>query len=303
MYTGMQVAAYADTHILVRKHDSDGRAETAFQVLDDASSRVSEVADMLGLDAAVAERLLQEARDDVAASATAAASAHSAVHGTSNDEVATGVAACAPAVVDEVASSAALEDTAGYAVQPEQGTRVEAAAMTTAHVGTARRDSPSVGVRDSSDHARTADNALAANDAAPASQLRPGSIGQAISAPGPAQRDAAVAAVGQQSTDAALQQSMDSGLDTAEQSEVGRLDVHGAPHEGSAQAEDVVAAGKPDATPRVAFDAAEPEDTQSGTELTQKRGFEVSSIDVEQAVRASRRALAPQDRLVSHRVR
>jgi DNA repair ATPase RecN len=76
MYVGMQVAAYADTHILVRKHDSDGRAETAFQVLDDASSRVGEVADMLGLDAAVAERLLQEARDDVAASATAAASAH-----------------------------------------------------------------------------------------------------------------------------------------------------------------------------------------------------------------------------------
>jgi hypothetical protein len=73
--TAVQVAAYADTHVLVQKLEAAGRTETAFKVLDDASSRAAEVADMLGLDAAVAERLLRDACADIASSAEGAAAA------------------------------------------------------------------------------------------------------------------------------------------------------------------------------------------------------------------------------------
>jgi hypothetical protein len=57
----MQVAAYADHHILVSKAMHDGRADTNFRVLEDRQSRVAEVATMMDVDTAVAEKLLKHA--------------------------------------------------------------------------------------------------------------------------------------------------------------------------------------------------------------------------------------------------
>jgi hypothetical protein len=62
----MQVAAYADHHILVSKSVRDGRADTRFEVLQSGPTRIAEIAAMMDVDAAVAEKLLEQARADVA---------------------------------------------------------------------------------------------------------------------------------------------------------------------------------------------------------------------------------------------
>jgi hypothetical protein len=70
-----QVAAYADTHILVRKSVDNERTETTFTSLEDTGSRVAEVAAMLDLEMPVAQRLVEQARFDVTQSAAMAAAA------------------------------------------------------------------------------------------------------------------------------------------------------------------------------------------------------------------------------------
>lgn len=58
----MQVAAYAERHILVEKTMHEERPLTGFRVLDTREARVAEVADMLGLDPTVAEDMLDTAQ-------------------------------------------------------------------------------------------------------------------------------------------------------------------------------------------------------------------------------------------------
>ena len=60
--TCVQVAAHADRHVLVEKEMHGERPRTAFRVLEGRGERVAEVADMLGLDAAVAEDMLDTAQ-------------------------------------------------------------------------------------------------------------------------------------------------------------------------------------------------------------------------------------------------
>jgi DNA repair ATPase RecN len=57
----VQVAAYAERHILVEKSMHDERPRTGFRVLETREERVAEVADMLGLDTDVAEGMLNSA--------------------------------------------------------------------------------------------------------------------------------------------------------------------------------------------------------------------------------------------------
>ena len=71
--SAVQVAAYADRHILVEKGDDAGRATTGFTPLLDAASRTAEVASMLDLDHSVARQLLDSAQADIGASQHAAA--------------------------------------------------------------------------------------------------------------------------------------------------------------------------------------------------------------------------------------
>ena len=51
-----------ERHILVEKSMHEERPRTVFRVLQDRADRVEEVADMLGLDAAVAEEMLDAAQ-------------------------------------------------------------------------------------------------------------------------------------------------------------------------------------------------------------------------------------------------
>lgn len=60
--TCVQVAAHADRHVLVEKEMHGERPRTAFRVLEGRGERVAEVADMLGLDANVAEDMLDTAQ-------------------------------------------------------------------------------------------------------------------------------------------------------------------------------------------------------------------------------------------------
>ena len=62
----MQVAAYADHHVLVEKHMDGDRPVTTFRTLREHSERVGEVAAMMDLDAAVAGRLVAQAAQDIA---------------------------------------------------------------------------------------------------------------------------------------------------------------------------------------------------------------------------------------------
>jgi DNA repair ATPase RecN len=54
----VQVAAYAERHILVEKNMHEERPCTSFRVLNTREKRVAEVADMLGLGEEVAEDML-----------------------------------------------------------------------------------------------------------------------------------------------------------------------------------------------------------------------------------------------------
>lgn len=57
-----QVAAHADTHLVVRKAlDPDSRMVTRFQRLSRRDERLAEISAMLGLPHAAAEELLQQA--------------------------------------------------------------------------------------------------------------------------------------------------------------------------------------------------------------------------------------------------
>ena len=85
------MAAYADTHVLVAKRDAEGRAETTFTVLDD-DSRTVEVADMLDLDLAVAQQMMDSARIDIVASGAAAAATLAGVPGSSADGLTSDIA-------------------------------------------------------------------------------------------------------------------------------------------------------------------------------------------------------------------
>lgn len=73
------MAAYADTHVLVRKATVDDRTETSFSVLRDDSDRVCEIAAMLDLDVAVARTLVDDAAADIAEAAADAAAAQAAL--------------------------------------------------------------------------------------------------------------------------------------------------------------------------------------------------------------------------------
>lgn len=57
----MQVAAYAERHILVEKTMQEDRPHTHFRQLVSRAERVAEVAEMLGLDASVAEDMIDSA--------------------------------------------------------------------------------------------------------------------------------------------------------------------------------------------------------------------------------------------------
>lgn len=61
MHEGGDIDARA-RHILVEKSMHEERPRTVFRVLQDRADRVEEVADMLGLDAAVAEEMLDAAQ-------------------------------------------------------------------------------------------------------------------------------------------------------------------------------------------------------------------------------------------------
>lgn len=69
----MQVAAYADHHVLVEKHMHADRPVTTFRELREGSERVSEVAAMMDLGVDVAGRLVAQAAQDIAHQRAAAA--------------------------------------------------------------------------------------------------------------------------------------------------------------------------------------------------------------------------------------
>lgn len=74
----MQVAAYADHHVLVEKHMHEDRPVTTFRELREGSERVREVAAMMDLGEDVAGRLVVQAAQDVAHQRAAAATAAAA---------------------------------------------------------------------------------------------------------------------------------------------------------------------------------------------------------------------------------
>jgi len=74
----MQVAAYADHHVLVEKHMLEDRPVTTFRELREGSERVREVAAMMDLGEDVAGRLVVQAAQDVAHQRAAAATAAAA---------------------------------------------------------------------------------------------------------------------------------------------------------------------------------------------------------------------------------
>lgn len=62
----MQVAAYADHHVLVEKRMHGDRPLTTFRGLHEEPERVAEVAAMMDLDGEVARRLVAQAAQDIA---------------------------------------------------------------------------------------------------------------------------------------------------------------------------------------------------------------------------------------------
>jgi DNA repair ATPase RecN len=58
----VQVAAYAEHHVLAEKAMQGDRPLTTFRALASREARVAEIADMLGLDAPVAHTMLADAQ-------------------------------------------------------------------------------------------------------------------------------------------------------------------------------------------------------------------------------------------------
>lgn len=92
----VQVAAYADRHTLVSKVMRDSRAETEFVALESTEARVTEVAAMLDLDRAVAQQIVEQAREDVQQRACSRAEAEAAAPTHSAPDVAAATASSGP---------------------------------------------------------------------------------------------------------------------------------------------------------------------------------------------------------------